>query len=197
MKSNSSIEEDIEAIAKHAAKKQEQFDLVMDASRSIIRESGRIITMLHNGMLEQSKPMIKELSKKVAKLSSIDKGFEFHSLQAYQEYAEAMIMYGIKERGSIIGMKDLEVPSEAYLFGLMDVVGELKREVLEALRSGNISKAESYFDMMKNIYDSTRHLRFAEAVMPGFRKKQDTARIQIENSGSEILMFKSVRRPLR
>ena len=45
--------------------------------------------------------------------------------------------------------------------------------------------------MMKQIYDGTRKLRFAEAVLSGFRKKQDVARIQIENAGSEILSFRN------
>jgi translin len=194
MRSNQNMENDIEKIAKHLAKKQDQFNIIMGESRSIISESGRIITMLHNNMVKEVKPKIEKLSEQVEKLAKIDKGFEFYSLQAYQEYAEAMIIYKIKKHGSIIGMNELSIPSEAYLFGLMDAVGELKREVLEALRSGNLSKAESYFDMMKTIYDSTRYLRFAEAVIPGFRKKQDTARIQLENSGSEILMFKSAHR---
>ena len=46
---------------------------------------------------------------------------------------------------------------------------------------------------MKLIYDSTRSLRFAEAIMSGFRRKQDTGRIQLEGAGSELLSYKSKR----
>ncbi len=73
----------------------------------------------------------------------------------------------------------------------MDVMGELKREILEELRRGNLKKAENYFNKMRLIYDDTRSLRFAEAVLNGFRRKQDTARIQVESAGSEILSFKN------
>lgn len=43
---------------------------------------------------------------------------------------------------------------------------------------------------MRMIFDGTRSIRFAEAVLNGFRRKQDVARIQIESAGSEILSFK-------
>ena len=69
----------------------------------------------------------------------------------------------------------------------MDVVGELKRESLISLRNNNTDEAKRYFSFMEYIYDATRSIRFAEAILPGFRKKQDVARIQIENAGSDIL----------
>jgi predicted translin family RNA/ssDNA-binding protein len=46
---------------------------------------------------------------------------------------------------------------------------------------------------MKDIYDMTRSLRFAEATLQGLRKKQDVARIQIENAGNEILYFNAAK----
>ena len=98
-----------------------------------------------------------------------------------------MIFFNIKSEGRIPNLKDVGVSREAYLLGLMDCVGELKREVLEELRDSNVKKAEEYFGMMRHIYDTTRPVRFAEAVLQGFRKKQDVARIQIENAGTEIL----------
>jgi translin len=73
----------------------------------------------------------------------------------------------------------------------MDVMGELKREILEELRKENYKRADAHFEKMKLIYDTTRSLRFAEAVLAGFRRKQDTARIQLENAGSELLSFKN------
>ncbi|MCL4373834.1 MAG: hypothetical protein M1360_03060 [Candidatus Marsarchaeota archaeon] len=182
---------DIERINKYLLSRQAAFDSIMAASRSIIMESGRIITQLHNGDIKNAVKKFGELSSSVEKLKGIDKGFEYYTLQSYQEYAEAAIMLEVKVHDSIPSISKLGVREEAYLFGLMDAVGELKRDVLESLRKGDIEKAESLFAKMNTIYDSTRHIRFAEAILPGFRRKQDTARIQLENAGSEILMFKN------
>jgi len=185
------FDSEIEKISKHLIEKQEAFDRIMGVSRTIIMDSGRIITMLHNNDMTEAQKRFAKVSNDVAKLSSISHGFEYYTLQAYQEYAEASIMFAIKKSGKIPSIKEVHVQKEAYLFGLMDVVGELKREVLEALRRDDIKNAEESFSMMNKIYDSTRRLRFAEAILPGFRRKQDTARIQLENAGSEIIMFKN------
>ena len=185
------LESDIEKVSERLSKKQADFDKVMQLSREIIRDAGQTITMMHNDEKKKALDKLCSMAGSVMKLQKIDSEFRYNTLQAYQEYAEAYIFVEIKNKHKTPSMKTVDVGEEAYLLGLMDVEGELKREILEALRSGKVKEAEWYFDTMKKIYDSTRRLRFAEAVLSGFRKKQDTARIQIENAGSEILMFKS------
>jgi translin len=189
------MEKEIEKISDLLSKKQSEFDKVMQLSRDIIRASGQAITTLHNGHIEKAERMVLDIKSKISELGTFDMQFKYNSFQAYQEYAEAAVSLSIKKDGRIPSIKEVGVDAEAYLMGLMDSVGELKREVLESLRGGKIKEAEKYFEFMEEIYDSTRTMRFAEAVLNGFRKKQDTARIQIENAGSEILMFKSREAP--
>ena len=185
------LDNDIEKISKGLTEKQSNFDAVMQLSRELIRDAGQTITLMHNDEKKKALDRLRAMAGTVEKLQKMDQQFKYNTLQAYQEYAEACIFTEIKTERKVPTEKSVGVGGEAYLMGLMDVEGELKREILEALRSGKVKEAEWYFDAMKRIYDSTRRLRFAEAVLSGFRKKQDTARIQIENAGSEILMFKS------
>ncbi len=184
------LDSDVEKISDYLAEKQDSFDKVMQSSREIIRDAGQIITLMHNDEKKSAVERLAELEKKVRVLQKIDAQFKYQTLQAYQEFAEAFIFLGIKTEKKIPTMSSVGVEHDAYLMGLMDVVGELKREILESLRADRIKEAEWYFDTMKGIYDSTRRLRFAEAVLSGFRKKQDVARIQIETAGSEILYAK-------
>ncbi|MFI5412449.1 MAG: hypothetical protein ACHQX1_01000 [Candidatus Micrarchaeales archaeon] len=181
------LNDDIENISRMLTKKQKDFDDVMQISREIVRDAGQTITLMHNDDVEEATAKLKIMSAKVKMLQKLDSLFRYQTLQAYQEYAEAFIFFHIKTGKKIPSMTAVDVDNEAYLLGLMDVVGELKREILESLRANKLKQAEWYFDTMKEIYDSTRRLRFAEAVLSGFRKKQDVARIQIENAGSEIL----------
>ncbi|MGC8669875.1 MAG: hypothetical protein ACP5TL_01845 [Candidatus Micrarchaeia archaeon] len=185
------LDDEIEEISRYLVEKQGSFERIMSVSRNMIMEAGRIITQLHNNDIKEAEKKFAILSSEVRKLKKLDHGFEYYTLQAYQEYAEAAIMFNIKKYGSIPPMKKLSIEKEPYLFGLMDAVGELKRDVLEYLRHDDIKRAEDSFKLMSKIYDSTRRLRFAEAILPGFRRKQDTARIQLENAGSEIMMFKN------
>ena len=184
---------DVKSISAYLTKKQKDFDTVMDSSRSIIREASHVITALHNNDAISAQKGIKLAQMHVTQLKKFDVQFEYYARQAYQEYAEARIFFEIKKSNKILSQKQLNVGPEAYLLGLMDVMGELKREILEELREGNLKPAEMYYEKMKTIYDGTRSLRFAEAVLNGFRKKQDVARIQIESAGSEILSFKNSR----
>lgn len=188
------LNDDVGKISKYLTEKQKDFDYVMDTSRDIIRESGQAITMLHNDDKKAATKTLKKIMASVKKLKKIDARFKYYTLQAYQEYVEAATFFEIKAQRAIPSAAKLGVEAESYLLGLMDVVGELKREILESLRADNLESAEFYFDNMKKIYDGTRRLRFAEAVLTGFRRKQDTARIQIENAGSEILSFRNSKR---
>ena len=185
------LDDEVKRIKSNLEKKQEVFEQVMALSRRIVASSAQAITMLHNNGMQEAAGEIKQIQKNVAALQSIDSQFKYYTIQAYQEYVEASTLMQIKKDGTIPTQKSLGMDDDAYLLGMMDVVGELKREILESLRKYDTKIADKYFDLMTQIYDSTRSLRFAESIMAGFRKKQDTARIQIENAGSEILMFKS------
>lgn len=181
------LESDIGKISSHLLKKQKDFDEVMDLSRRVVRGAGQAITMLHNGRGTGARDAIDALKPLISGLKTHDRMFRYASLQAYQEYAEAELLYHIIREGAIPSAKGVGVDEEAYLLGLMDVVGELKREVLERLREGDTKSAERYYETMREVYDTTRGLRFAESVLPGFRRKQDVARIQLESASGELL----------
>ena len=186
----SGIENDVKLISESLSKKQKDFDTAMGLVRDIIRESAQAITMLHNNKEGEAAKKIEFAHKMVETLTKFDAEFSYNTKQAYQEYAEARIFFEIKKKGIVPSYRAVGVDQESYLMGLMDVMGELKREILESLRENRVKEAEVYFDKMRMIFDGTRSIRFAEAVLNGFRRKQDVARIQIEGAGSEILSFK-------
>lgn len=186
----SNLDRDIATISSNLTKKQKDFDMVMELIRDVVRASAQTITMLHNNDRKNTVKNLSSAAKLVTTLNKFDAVFGYHAKQAYQEYAEAKIFFEIKENHEIPSHTKVGVDEESYLMGLMDVMGELKREILEALRDNNVKAAEDYFNKMREIYDGTRSIRFAEAVLNGFRRKQDVARIQLESAGSEILSFK-------
>ncbi len=188
---NGGMVNDISRAIEHLEAKQKDFDSVLSLSRLIVRDCSSSMTLLHKGDRKGSHVLLSKIKSDLEKLKKIDNNFKSQSSQAYQEYAEAYCLYDIVERDEIPRMAELGMAPELYLLGLMDTVGELKREALEELRSGNYSKAEKYYRHMTEIYDSTRGLRFPDAVIGGFRKKQDVARIQIEQTGSDLAVHAS------
>ena len=84
----------------------------------------------------------------------------------------------IKTSRRIPGLKEVGTDGEAYLMGMMDVFGELKREIIGSLSEGDVKSARFYYTMMVEMFDATRSVRFAEAVLPGLQEEagrgQDT-----------------------
>ncbi len=187
------LNDEITRMETELERKQKRLDEVNDLSRRLIRNCARSITALHNSEMKEAEQHLTEARELASRLVKVDTDFKYISVQAYQELAEAEIFREIKGSGRIPSPSELKLPEDAYLLGLMDVVGELKRSMLLSLMRGDVKTAGSYFSFMGEIYDSTRGLRFPESVLPMFRKKQDTARIQLENAGSDMLKFSEKR----
>jgi translin len=181
----------INEIEKEILGLQDRKDNVMNVSRELIRLTGKCITMMHTGDMKAAGKMLKEVSLMVKKLEKDDAGFEYNSQQAYQEYVEAAVLYSILGKRKIPTDKELGVECIPYLLGLLDVMGELKREVMEKLRKDDSETAEEYYNFMVEIHDSLLPLRFSSSLIMDFRKKQDVGRIQLESVSSELLSFKN------
>lgn len=177
----------INAMTKNLEALQERQSEVLQLSSKIIRLAGRMITLIHADEMAEVAKLKRELSKEIAHLSKIEKDFEYYTIQAHQEYVEASVFSYIVKGKKIPTKGELMEKAVPYLLGIMDVVGELKREALDELMAKNREKAMEYYGIMKSIYDSTLHMRFANSIMPGFRRKQDTARIQLESVAAELV----------
>ncbi len=184
-----SLKNDIRKIEQALIRKQERFDSAHAITREMIRDCAKAITMLHNNDFSGAMSRIEAAKEGSAKLRPMEKEFAYVVEQAYQELAEAMILYSIKKTKSIPTPSAIGIQGEPFILGLMDVVGELKREMLIAMRSNDAKDAKLCLSFIEKIYDSTRSIRFAESILPSFRKKQDVARIQLENASSDMLRF--------
>lgn len=178
---------DMKRIEKKLVELQDRKDRVLSLSRDIVRLAGRGITLMHARKLGAAKVCIKQMGSLIKKLGNAEKGFEYFSIQARQEYVEARAFYAILKERRLVSQSELHVDEIPYLLGMMDLTGELKREAIEAIRRDEIEAANAYYALMKSIYDSTRAMRFANSLVPEFRRKQDTARIQMESAASELL----------
>lgn len=178
---------EISSIENRLVKMERSKDTVMNLSREIIRNAGKAITLMHARDMAGASRFLSAMKAQKAELAKAEKGFEYFSLQAHQEYAEAFLLYWILKNGRIPSSSQVGEKGQAYLLGLMDLVGELKREAFESMRKGRLKEAKHYYDLMLEIYDSTLHIRFASSILPDFRRKQDSARIQLEGTVAELV----------
>ena len=78
--------------------------------------------------------------------------------------------------------ESLGTSPDAYLLGLLDTVGELKRLVLNSVMKGDIKRAKKFFASMELLYNECSPLAVYDHVVNGARRKIDVARMLVEDT---------------
>jgi translin len=82
-------------------------------------------------------------------------------------------------------LKEVGTNSTAYLLGMLDFVGELRRMTLDALRKGKADEAQKLLSAMENVYEDLMSLD-RTSILPNFRRKLDAARRILETTRGDV-----------
>jgi len=169
----------------------EQRNEIQRASRRITKLAKRAIFAVHEGDLKGARELLEEAGAELRGLKEFllrrpDVGSLGVLNPAFQEYAEAEIFLALISGSEVPGFEELEIPPEQYVLGLADVIGELRRRALEALRKGSLREAEDFLSLMEEIYMELISLDEAQAVISELRRKCDIARRLLEATRGDI-----------
>ena len=106
-------------------------------------------------------------------------------LVAFQEYAEAKLLFQVKKNGKIASLREVGTSSTAYLLGMLDFVGELRRMTLDSLRHGDAEKAQKLLSTMESVYEELMGLD-RTSILPNFRRKLDASRRIVETTRGDV-----------
>jgi translin len=176
----------ISQIVRELERREKEQDVILGSTREMIRHCANGIKLLHAGEIAGAKKEIAAAEKKVAPFADT-KDFAYLLEQPYQEIAEARLLLAAVEGKPLPSWEELGMPFEPYLLGMCDLIGELRRQMLEELKEGRKREAQRYFDLMGELYDELLPIRFSNSLLPNFRKKQDVARMQVEQARSELV----------
>lgn len=159
--------------------------------RRATRLSKQSIFLIHQEKIGEARKLLKETSKllrKVQKISRdhLDLAYSGIVDAAYEEYAEARTLLMLIEENKFPNPKKIGVPFISYVLGLGDVVGELRRRALDALRKGDVKLAEASLLLMEEIYVELVSMDDAFFIVPGLRRKCDVARHIIESTRGDV-----------
>jgi translin len=112
---------------------------------------------------------------------------------AMQEWTEACMLLSIVRDEPLPSPKDLAVTAEAYIMGLGDVVGEVRRLAVSALGHGSVEEAEAHLQTMDLLTHALMRFEFPRSVLP-MKPKQDMARSLLERTRGEVEMARFMRR---
>lgn len=190
----------LDAIASRIQARLDEKDTVREiaikSSRAIIRISGSVIHSIHKG--EDVEEMMSEALDEAQRLRSLllehpeilNSGLVEDGMQ---ELSEAAILLSIYRNDDLPSPEELDVPYTAYLLGLADSIGELRRFALEALRAGETERATHYLEMMEEFFQVIMRFDYPDALV-SIRRKQDVARSLLEKTRGEVAVAVSSRR---
>lgn len=174
----------------NAAERREK--LIKD-SRDVLSSCSKAIVSVHTGDLQGAKAAIGEAREGLEALwrvSSVDMGK--YVVPAEVEYVEAAALLSLATGKPLPGKDELRVEPGAYVLGLLDVVGEAKRRMLDDIREGRLKEALQLFEIMEALYVLVRPLAVYDNLVPGLRRKLDVGRSVLEDVRS--LMTEETRR---
>ncbi len=184
--------ENLDRIAEDIEREMDEKDtlreIALKSCRAIIRLSGAAIRSMHKK--EDPTALLGEARDEASKLKGLlsDHPDLYHSgfvNDSLQELAEAFLLQSIMDEKPLPTPKSIDVPSGPYLLGLGDVIGELRRSALDALREGDVDTAEKRLNQMEEIYDVLLMFDYPSALL-SIRRKQDVARALIEKTRGEV-----------
>jgi translin len=189
----------IDKIQKELRNKEEVKERIQRDMRKAMRLSKQAILYTHQDRFQNAKKLLKEaenLLLEIRKLAENHPELVYTGIvdAAMQEYAEARILLNLVEKNQFISPEDVAVTAVAYVLGLADVIGELRRQALDSLRAGDVKRAEHSLRLMEQIYVELMSMNEAYMLVPGLRRKCDLARRVIEATRGDITM--EVRRGL-
>ena len=163
--------------------KEKKLDEHIREERTIVRLCSHSIKETQKGNLGEAKKLAGDARKKMDSLPRLP----CRGRHMEQEYAEAIAFIAVIEGKEIPGHEEIGVGPEAYLLGLLDCIGEIKRVVFESLRHGNRDDAERHFTKMEEIYEGVGRLHFSSALVSELRRKQDVMRMQVEDARGKLI----------
>ncbi len=187
MAKESKVEKEIAGMALELKKREGAQDELLKLTRELVRECSIAVKLVHSWDYDGAGGQVGKAKALLAKIRKLEAGFEHIVSQSYQEYAEISILMAIVKKKESPTHRELGIPFESFMTGLLDCIGELRRQMLEELRRGKKKEANYYFETMSRMYEATIPLRFSNSILPNFRKKQDVARMQVESARSELL----------
>ena len=174
--------------AKNAAREQG-----LSASRSVIRLSANAIRAVHRGEFDRAKELLDEARaiRDAAVEALKDHADIYHAgflHDAQKEYAEARTTLALLSGQPLPEPEDLGVEYPAYLNGIAEAVGEMRRMLLDRLRRGEYDGCEEILEAMDDIYSVLVTIDFPDAMTGGLRRTTDATRGILEKTRGDLTM---------
>ncbi len=173
-----------EALAEMESSREE----AIRRSRSVIRLSKNVMHAIHTGA--QPDGSLGDMRTEIQSMLEIceDPAILMSGpvQDAMAEFAEAEIMHALASGSPVQDYSGLRITPSAWILGLCDCEGEMRRMVVSELMEGHLDEARVAFGKMESLHEIIMGFDISDGVAQ-VRRKQDIARGVMDRTRSDML----------
>lgn len=163
----------------------------LPACRRAIRSSANAIRAIHRDEFDRAQDLMSEAR---GSLDEAEAAVEGHAdlrhagwlHDSAKEYAEARLTFAAVRGEELPGPEELRVDLPAWLNGLSEVIGELRRYILDLLRRGDYERCEKLLSQMDDMYYLLVTIDYPDAITGNLRRSTDVARSILEKTRGDL-----------
>lgn len=180
-----------EKIRKNFEAKNAARDAALAASRELIRHCSLSIRATHRAEYAEAAQLLARTRDIAAQMKAAvaaypDLYFTGYVQDGLKEMAEAHLVHALVTGATLPDPDALGVDYAAYLNGLGEAAGELRRYALDSMRHENTEKVERVLEAMDDIYSILVTMDFPDALTGGLRRTTDMVRGVLERTRGDL-----------
>ena len=162
----------------------EKREELLKVSREVIRLSSKSVLLSLSG--EDGEEPLKRARELLSQVKEGCPPKLTHLLtQAESELVEAEVVLSVVKEGRIPGFMELGADPDAYLLGILDALGEMRRMFYDLLGKGD-GRAFEVFEAMDRLYSRLLPLSSYGHTVQGARRKLDSVRYAVEGARAAV-----------
>jgi len=186
-----SLPDIFEAVRAYFERRNALRDETLRRSRELIRFCSLSIRATHRREWAEASQLLETArqtaTQMVADLADYpDLYFAGYTQDALKELAEAYIVNALVQGQSLPSPDHLHIEYPAYLNGLGEAMGELRRYILDLIRSGKAAEAEPLLEIMDDVYSQLVTVDYPDAITGGLRRTTDMVRSVLERTRGDL-----------
>lgn len=168
-------------------------DQALIQARQLTRLSAHTIRAIHRDEVQTAEDLLMEARVLTLNIqrdlaSYPDVYYAGYTQDAIKEFAEANLTVALIRNLELPTPEELGIEYAAYLNGLAETIGELRRKCLDILRQGYSEDAERLLNTMDEIYNVLVTMDYPDAITSGLRRQTDLVRGIIERTRADLTL---------
>lgn len=174
---------------KNAAREQ-----ALTLSRKVIQLSALTIRAAHRSEFDEAARLLNAAGETARQMRDgarvhPDLYYAGYVQDALKEFSEASIVTALVQGREMPDPDALSVEYAAYLNGMGEAAGELRRHALDLIRQGRAREAETTLQWMEDIFSVLVTVDFPDAITGGLRRTADMVRGVLERTRGDVTVM--------